>query len=120
MSAQERLGVRFAESDVVRRDDGGKTMPQPALRQNVADLLFARSRRDCNGVSAGSGSHSGRCRLEQNRFRLNCLKVIDTLTPDQVVESRNRQRNTVLLEQKFETIPIVQWEVFIEVLLIAK
>src|SRR5215471_13797131 len=115
MSAQERLGVRFPELDVVRRDDGGKTILQPAFRENVADLLFARSRRDCNGISARSGSHSGRCCLEQDCFSLNSLKVIDALTPDQVVEFGNRQGHTGLLEQKIETIPIVQWEVFIEV-----
>src|SRR5215467_218525 len=120
MGAQERLRVRFTELDIVCRDDGGKTILQPALCENVTDLLFARSRRDCNGVPARSGSDSGRCRFEQDRFSLNSLKVIGALTPDQVAEFRKRQRNTGLLEQEIETIPIVQWEVFIEVLFVRK
>src|SRR5262245_56336428 len=67
---------------------------------------------------AGRGANGLSCSRKKHRLFRNSTEIIDALTPDQFIELRLWKRQTALRKQRPKAIPVIEWEVMVQVLLV--
>src|SRR5262245_20711576 len=120
MSAQKRLRMRLSELDVFCGDDGRKPFFKTTVSQYVEYLLTAGA--GCNGKRTAAGSSFNRSSgiAEQYGFFGHRLKVINTFSPDQLIEFSGRERQSAFFKQGLEAVPVIQRKIFVEVFFVGE